>query len=216
MRRLTSILIAIIAMFAAALPALAQTPAASPEAEPYTGLREGVTRQYASDPAAMPADNPETFALVSVHLFRFDTGDHAAAMWTRLTDDATSGIPGQRWDGGTDPEIHEGDVDDLGDQAWAVSFSATNPDGDTGHIRMLYVQDGAWVILATGMGGTEQVTMLADDLARAVTDRDASSGTARFSADGTSTGGIWARLPLTGEADAHGLTAYSDREIALP
>lgn len=220
MRRLIFALPALIAALASIIPVFAQTPAASPaaspEAMPYTGLVEGVTRQYTPDPTKAPADDPAKFVLVSVHLFRFDTEAHAAASYKILSEDATSPLANAVGSGEGAPEIHQGEVDDLGDRAWAVWLSAKNPSGDTGHYRLLYVQNGDYLILATAIGGTEKNTMLADEIARAITERDAGSEKPSFSPDGTSTGGIWNKLPATGDDAAHGLTAFADQQIALP
>jgi len=217
MRRLLSAIIALATTLTIVIPTFAQTPeaspAATPETQPYTGLLAGASRQYTGDPTKAPADDPESFVLISMHLFQFDTAEHAASTWTQLTEDATTPISAMGIDEDAGPEIHQGDINDLGDRAWAIWLAATTQEGTTGAFRMLYVLDGEYLIMASAMGGSEDNTLLADSITMAVTEREAGTGAASFSADGTSTGGIWDKLPRTGDPATHDLVAFADKEI---
>src|SRR5699024_10796932 len=150
MRRLLTACVTLFAVIAVTIPTLAQTPAPSPES--MTGLREGVTRIYAPDPETVPSENPEAFVQISLPRFRFDTADHAADAWSRLTEHAPTLITGPG-DAKSTPEVHQDVVDDLGTQASVVWFAATSSDDGARDYRSINVQDGPYLIIATAMGG---------------------------------------------------------------
>lgn len=210
MRRFLAFLFSLLAI-AIASPASAQTPIATPEASPTPEIIAGASRQYTLDPTLVPSERPEDFLVINVHLFQYASDAEAAEMWRPHTD--AMNLPLGDEAAVATPEVLEEEISTLGDRARAISLAATSPDGDTGHFRLLIVQDGSVVILATAIGGTEENARRVDDLVGAVTDRDIGATPVAFNADGTSTGGLWDKLPLTGDEDSQGLTAYSDSEI---
>lgn len=214
------VVFALLSLFLGLIPASARTPVPSSQATPeppvLDGLMEGVTRQYTPDPELVPSENPGAFAIITAHVFRFDTADQAEAAWWSLQENATwqmEPLAGAHTD---EVVIHEEERDDLGDRAYTVWLSTNPQDGITGHFRALYVQDGEMLYVVTAIAGNEQSTLMADELARAMTQRDAGPGPASFHADGSSTGGLWDTFPATDDDILDNLVAFKDREIAVP
>jgi hypothetical protein len=201
-------------------PALAQTPEASPASTPapvtLSGLQEGVTRQYSPDPTINPADNPDTFSIITVHIFRFDTGQHAAATWQSLRESAVQQFQPAGDAGYEEIDVQEAEIEDLGDQAYAAWLSASPQEGGTAHYRVLYVQDGEYLYLLTALGGNEDATLRTDELARVIVDREPGSDDVSFNADGTSTGGLWDLFPPADDDVLENLFPVQDREVTVP
>ena len=222
LRPIRAMLFAALASLSLALitPALAQTPEASPASTPISvtlvGLQEGVTRQYAADPTLVPADHPDEFAIVTVHLFRFDTPEHAGAAWESLRGTAVGQFQPAPGDESVAVDVNEEELDDLGDQAYVAWLSASPEEGTTGHYRVLYVQDGAFLYLLTAMAGSEELTLHADDIARVIVEREPGESPANFNADGTSTGGLWNLFPDADNDIMQGLVPVQDREVTVP
>lgn len=220
MHRILTTTLGLIAALLLGTTALAQTPAttpsaASPVASTFPGLQEGVSRQYSPDPTAIPAENPDAFALITVHLFRFDTSNHATSAWESLKDGATDQFTTAESDM-QDIDIQDAELDDLGDRAYAVWLSAVAADDTTGYYRTVYVQNGEFLLFATAIAGSEAGTHLADKLAGAITQREMGSESGTLHADGTSTGGIWNKIPQTADPDAGDLVALSDKVVEIP
>jgi hypothetical protein len=212
------LVLAAFAMLTLVAPALAQTPDASPESTPVqgelAGLQDAVVRQYTTDPTLIPSENPDEFAVISVHLFHFDTADHAAAAWQSLRDNGLDQFQPAA-DAG-EIEINEQELDDAGDQAYVVWLSAEIEEGNTGYYRALYVQDGELLYLLTAIAGNEQNTLVTEDIARVLIEREAGPGDVSFNPNGTSTGGLWDILPKEGDDVLQGLVPIEDREVAIP
>lgn len=213
-RILWSILVALVCTVALAIPVVAQTPQASPVPVTMEGLVDGVSRQYSTDPHLVPADNPDELVIITVHLFRFDSEGHAAASWESLTANATAPLlTGVEVDDAA-PGFEEEAIHDIGDRAHGVWLSSTNDaDGVTGHFRLLYVQDGEYLILMTAIAGNEEASYLADDIARVMAEREAGTGEGTFDSEGGSTGGLWEKLPPADHDVIEELVPYRDTEI---
>ena len=219
-RPLRALALASLLLLTAGTSALAQTPSASPSSSSTSatleGLQEGVTRQYASDPKTVPADNPDEFSIITVHIFRYDTSEHAAAAWQSLRDSVAQQFQ-PATDSGYDPiDVQEKSLNDLGDQAYVAWLSSSPEEGVTGYYRVLYVQQGDYLYLLTAIGGNEDTTLRSDDLARTLVDRDAGTTSTSFNADGTSSGGIWDIFPAADDDVVKDLTPVQDREVTIP
>lgn len=213
LRRLLTITLSLFTLLAMGIPALAQSP--TPEATPMAGLQEGASRTYSLDPEGIPAENPQDFVIVTVHLFRFDTAGQASAAWQSVRDSAVASIDPAAASGDPATNIQEEDVSDLGNQAYTAWLSASPEEGVNGYYRLLYVQDGAWLYLLTAMSGSEEHTLALPDIAKTLTQRESGPGPVSFKSDGQSTGGIWDKFPPTGDDNMHDLIPFSDKPIEV-
>jgi plasmid stabilization system protein ParE len=199
-------------------PVAAQTPAASPQASPattgLTGLIEGVSRQYTPDPTAIPAEHPDEFSLITAHIFRFGSAEQAASAWQSLRENAAQQMQLPADAGVGKLDIKEEERENLGDQAYVVWLSANPEENVTGYFRAVYVQEGDLLYLITAIGGNEEATLRADDLARAIAEREAGSEAVTFNPDGTSTGGLWDKFPGSDDEVVEGLVAFQDEQVA--
>lgn len=210
MRRL-SLLIALLASLAIAAPALAQTPAATPETLP--GLQYVAARQYAPNPSQPIDAEDEGLYLLSVRIYQFDTEAHADNGWESTVESTT--IRDQLPEASETVQFEEVDIDDLGDRAWATTLSAETPEGSTGFFRLVYVQDGEMLYTLNAIAGSDEATMKADELAAYLVDAEPGDSEPMFSPDGTSTGAVWDLLPADGDEILGDLVAYSDAELDL-
>lgn len=217
-RTLRALVLAALTLLLLGIPALAQTPAASPQSTPtqgrLEGLQAGVVRQYAADPTLNPSERPDEFSIISAHVFRFDSADHAAAAWQSLREDGLEQFQPTADAGEVD--VNEEERDDIGDQAYVIWLSANLEQGGAGYYRALYVQDGEFLYFLTAIAGNEQNTLVTDELAHAIVDREPGSGSANFDADGTSTGGLWDLLPDPDDDVVANLVPVQDREVTVP
>lgn len=218
--RIIVIVLLVLAMWLFGIPAAAQTPMASPQATPQSGapagLLESVARQYSSDPELIPADNPEVLLNMSARIFRFDSDDHAAAAWESLRDNAARQLQPAAGAGLEAIEVNEETIGDLGDQAGVAWLSASPEENVTGYFRLVYVQDGDLLYVITAIAGNEEITHLADDLARTMAERDISDEPVNFNADGGSTGGLWEKFPPADEAPVQDIVAFRDAQSTAP
>lgn len=213
-------LLAVLSTVIWSTPIAAQTPVASPAASPAPvtlgGLIEGVSRQYTADPELVPAENPDRFSLITANIFRFDTAEHAEATWQSLRDNAAQQMQLPAEAGIGEIEIKEEELENLGDRAHVVWLSANPEENVTGYFRAVYVQDGDLLYLITAIGGNEDATLRADDLARAIAEREAGAGPATFNPDGTSTGGLWDKFLDADSEVLDDLVSFEDEEVGVP
>jgi hypothetical protein len=85
-------------------------------------------------------------------------------------------------------------------------------EGQQLNVALVLVRSGAYVFLVTADSTEAEPDPLtfASTLAQAIVDADAASGPGEHDYDGTSTGGIWDKLPATGDEVLGGLVAHWD------
>jgi hypothetical protein len=99
-------------------------------------------------------------------------------------------------------------VGDLGDKKSA--FTLEDETGTvTGSTIVVQVGDQVVVVLIQGAEAED----LAIELAQSIVGTEAGAGEPQFSADGTSTGGLWDRLPTADTASLSGLPVVEDMEL---
>jgi hypothetical protein len=206
-----SLLSALLLSLALTLPAVAQTPAATPETLP--GLQYVAARQYAPDPSQPINAEDEGLYLLSVRIYHFDSEAHADNGWESTVESTT--IQDQLPEASDTVQFEEVDIDDLGDRAWATTLSAETPEGATGFFRLVYVQDGEMLYTLNAIAGSDEATMKADELAAYLVDAEPGDAEPVYSPDGTSTGGTWDLLPASDDDVLGDLIAYSDAELDL-
>lgn len=218
MRRLLPIpalLLVLLLALLLAIPVSAQTPAASPGATPETlpGLQYVAARQYAPDPSQPIDTESDAVFILTVRIFAFDSEEHANAGWKSTVESTAieTDVPME-----SEKVVYEEvEIGDLGDRAWATTLSAETPEGDTGYFRLVYVQDGDRLYTLNAIAGSAEATLVTDELAAFLVDAEPGEGEARFSEDGTSTGGVWDLLPQAGDEVLGELEAFADAELDL-
>lgn len=214
MRRLLPLLALLLTALLAA-PLSAQTPEASPGATPetMTGLEYVAARQYAPTPdEGIDVESGALFVL-SVRIYVFDSEAHADAGWESTVSSTAieSDVPMES----DKVEYEEIEIEGLGDRAWATTLSAETPEGDTGHFRLVYVQDGDRLYTLNAIAGSADATLVTDELAAFMVEAEPGDGEAQFNDDGTSTGGVWELLPEAGDEILGGMEAFADAELDL-
>jgi hypothetical protein len=185
------------------------------------GLESGVVRSFNVDYSSLFAaegsppslDNLATPAspsplglapglfLFTAGVLQFDSEDSAAA----AVEDARSDIVDEE-------EGSEIEVEGLDGATTAFTFEETDEFGTFGGTTIV-TQDGDQVVLVLAAGLDFDTTELASEVAVDVVGAEAGSGEPAFSADGTSSGGLWDKLPASDDDAFEELPIVEDAEI---
>lgn len=206
----------LIVLLALPLAARGQTPPATTPG-PFAvgaldGLERAVMRTYAVDVAGLAAASstpdsgthaPEGLVFVHGTIFEFATPEQATAaipaveqqIADELTDDG---------DGDLRFTLRATNIPDLGDEA--TRFDGTEA-GPRATLAGYLVRDGAWLYLALVVATDDT----AEPAARAMVDfalaQDAGADAGEYHADGSSSGGLWAKLPTADDIGDDGVDA---------
>jgi hypothetical protein len=223
--RPTLLLVAILAL-ALLRPATAQTPAAAPfDVASLEGIQRAGMRAYAFDVGdlAEAVSSPEggTDAPTGVIFLygiaaEFDAPERATAAMDEIARELADELTDEG-DGDLRFTLRASAVPDLGDRATGITGAGTatrTPATLGGYI----VQQGSWVYVSLAVG-TEDAADDAEAAARDVVEfalgHDAGSDAGQYREDGTSEGGLWAKLPGSGDQAAlHGMTPLADMVLA--
>lgn len=195
-------LLALIALIAPSLVA-AQTP------EVIAGLQVIAERQYAADTTGTLDTTQDAVYLASARVYLFDDEASTKPVWETLV--AVEVIEDTLGDAAGDTIVRE-NLDNIGDQAVAISVSVDLQDNQTAVYRMVVAQRGAMIVTVTVIAGSEQTANLADSVATAMIARDPSTAIAKYDGNGGSTGGVWDVFLAKDAPELTGLTAYLDKE----
>lgn len=209
MRRLTALLLPLLALLLTIPATAAQAPPpASPES--LADLTYIAYRQYTSDPNAPFDENADVAFLVTARMYQFGSQDAADSAWDVMAND--SQIKDQIPAGGdADAELTTDEPEGLGDRAFATNVTLPLAEDMSGNFRMLFVQDGDALIQITAIAATNEAAQIADDIAHAMLEREAGDGEPEIHLDGTSRGGIWDRFPEADDDALQGLIAFEDQ-----
>lgn len=208
MRRAFPLVMLLLIALLAASSVSSQTPQATPEGIPLEGIEYIAVRQYEPDPFS-PARSEDTGPLtVTIRIYAFDSQENADAGWE-------SAIESTAIESDVSVETHdiafsEDEVEGMGDRAWVTTLSAEVSEGESGYFRLLYVQDGTMLYTLSTIADSGESTVITDDLARVMVEREPGDGEPEFSGDGTSTGGIWEILPPSDNEVLDGLIPFAD------
>jgi len=174
------------------------------------GIQAGVTREWQipfSWSTPEPGTGPQA-GYLGATILQFDTEAHAKESFAI----AVEGIGQTPADEATPdvPFFVAGDFGaDLGDER-----AAFQPEDDAWiPLRSLVVRDGDLIYLVVGTGnegGDPSEAMVA--ITRAMLAREAGPGAGTLVADGTSSGGLWDKLPAADDPALAGLTSISDSD----
>jgi hypothetical protein len=226
--RPTLVLVALLAL-ALSRPVAAQTPLASApfDLAGLEGIQRAGMRAYAFDVGdlAEAVSSPEggtnaPAGLVFLYGVAAEFGapeqastamdDIARELGDELTDEG---------DGDLRFTLRAAEVADLGDRATRITGTGTGTSrGDPAALGGYIVRQGSWVYVALAVG-TSDAADDADAAARGVVEfalgHDAGSDGGQYRDDGTSEGGLWAKLPGNGDQAAlHGMTPMADLVLA--
>lgn len=225
-------LLAMLALGSSASAFAQATPEASPTGGEFDlstlpGLHLGVARLYSNpiattqiDPNATPADmaaTPEAtpdyaswgVVTLSAIILEFDSPEQAAANMDTVNAAMTS--PAST--GGI--ELTEVTVDGFPGPAKAYSASIDQGPGLTMHQVLLTTQDGPYIyqVIAISLSKVEDAQGAAEKVVHAMIAAPIGEGDGTFNQDGTSSGGIWDKFPVAGDAALAGLTPNLDDRI---
>ncbi len=200
--------------------ALAQTDASTPEMSGMSltdveGLNSAYMRTYSVDFMALMstpnADMSDTAALmrsVSVQALTFDSDDAAKDFLKQQLDDVDASLEQQTADMG---EVEKSDV--KIEDTDATQLTITMEDAGIAMTYVIFV-DGDTVFLVSSIDAdADAATKLATDTATFILKADDSDADVTFSEDGTSTGGVFDRMPAPGDDAVGGLTSVMDMDL---
>lgn len=185
------------------------------------GAQRAVSRTYTVDFEAMldgigtpgadgqPAGIPELSGVISLAgvIGQFDSSDHAAAAVDRvdvlqLNEESTASI-GNEPDA---PTLREVEID-LGQTSRA--YAATQEiEGQTLNLSVIIVQQDEFLYFVVGGVIEADAQSLATAFTEALIANEADTGEPQVKADGTSTGGLWAKFPKAEDELVANLVAF--------
>jgi hypothetical protein len=160
------------------------------------GIQYGVSRSWSIDYDAMFADTtpsadmsmPEGVLFIVGMVLEFDDDGNAEAAFDAFMDDfeaddlATS----------EDATVEEWDIE-LGNQS-ASYYTIEEIEGEESEVVVSVVQEDNYLYVISAAGSGEDMKVPATSLVETMVNNDG-SGEGEFNADGTSSGGLWDKLP---------------------
>lgn len=214
------LVVSLILTFGFSLQGVAAQVDASMSGEPVLGDIEGLeaawSRTYMPDMDALfasPTANEEELDLsammrsVSIQAYVFDSDDSADAFMDSYGSDMESSLA-EASDMG---ETEITDIEDLDREGIKVTIDSA----DLGIGMTVYVfADGNTVFTLIGMDAdVEAASTLVHGVAEYIVDTEAETDEVSFKEDGTSTGGVFDRMPKAGDDLVGGLIIESDMDL---
>ena len=211
----------------------AQTPTTStiPAEDELVGLQASVWRVYMptgtftgtgiitldeATPASPVAEMPHLRS-IDVVVREFDTAEHAASAFERISAGAEGSVAGVFSDG--TQEVTSEALSDIGSQAMLVRVDHVGEDSDV-WMEYVIVQRGQYVFFVGADGSVFVNTPGSDDVdmslptvelaAEIAAHGEPSSDESTFSDDGSSTGGLWEFMPPVDDPLLRGLVPIRD------
>lgn len=195
----------------------AQTPDASGapmgEAMQAEGLVSAYDRTYTVDFEALmasPSADMDTSAMMSaasITGMTFESEDSAKAYIDDAKSQIDEAMAGDQIPEGTEVEVTEdlGDIDKDG-----IKASMTMPDMDVALGMIIFVDGDQVFMISVIDADLETATSLAENIAKYVADAEVKDDEVTFNEDGTSTGGVFDRMPEAGNDLLGDLTSVVD------
>lgn len=191
----------------------------------FDGIENGVSRSWSIDFEALmaeatidPNSSEDPFAdmtglfLLYGSVMQFDNDGHAEDAYKRLYDADDAEWQTDMEEGA---EFSREDLDDLGNQAFAIDIASTQAESE-GYYRLVIAQDDEYLFFAMALGFSGDDNSRADDLADyLVNDGEESGDDPEYNEDGGSTGGLWGYFPDDDSDIVDGLVPGGD-EITFP
>jgi len=226
LRRFTVLVVALL-MSLSLVPAAAQDEEgiAIDDISQLDGIEDGVARSWSIDFESLmaeatidPDSTEDPFAdLTGVFVLygsvmKFDSDNHAADAYQQLYDADDS-----EWtaDMSSDAEFEREDIDDLGEEAFAMTAASTTEESE-GHYRIIIAQDDEYLFFSMAVSMTDDGNQTADDLADyMLNDGEEDGDDPDFDEDGGSSGGLWGFFPDDDEDFLESVVPAGD-EITFP
>lgn len=178
--------------------------------EDLDGIESAVSRIYMGDLATVMAPDAESSLFtVTAMAMTFGSEDDANAAFERVSEEINEDVAGEE-----NVELKEERVDGFSDNT--VAYSAQVEEDETTYQAFtLLTQDGSelYYTIAVSMEADDSAKDAAIDIASFMIDAEAGDGEGSFSVDGTSTGGLWDKLPTNGDDVLQGLTVSADEQL---
>lgn len=192
--------------------------------EDIEGLETGYGRAYTVDIQALMEDpdfdpeamDPEEMSgNIGIQGFTFDSEDNAEAFVDDSRSQIEEGIDGDEMAGMEGMEISVGDLEDIDKDGFYTEMSMTGE--YEMHSAVIVFVDGSTVFQISAMGATmEDSKAQAYDVANFVIDTEVENEDVTLNADGTSTGGVFDRMPAAGEEFLGELVPSMDMDLSDP
>lgn len=210
MRRIIVPVLVAFALLTGAMPGAAQEEPTMSDMD-IEGLQKMYSRSFAADISTMiapasPEAMPAGWWLLTTLVLEFESEDTATAGLDTIREQITSTSAA----GETAP-MEEIELD-LGDLDYAAQRADSAEGGVTTSMLLITARDGRYVYAAVGLTFGADPVPLVESTIRAMRDADVGDGAEMFHEDGTSTGGLWDKLPTVAAiaADAPVLTVAND------
>lgn len=183
--------------------------------EDISGLNGGYSRTYAPDMEALMAspssdglDLSSVMRNITIQAYTFDSDDEAKDFYDLMMEQMESELAGELTDMGETEISDASEIDKDG-------VKITIDEGDLGvGMTMLIFVDGDTVFSVMVMDAdVESATALSVDIANYIIDAEVEDENITFNEDGTSTGGVFDRMPASGDDAVGGLKADMDIDI---
>jgi hypothetical protein len=210
-------LLALLMLSLAAAPISAQSDDSvdAGEFDDYEGLQRAYSRTFSADMMAMfdastPDAAPTGWFILTTIVLEFDSEDNARAGNEKMLEEVESG---DMMEDGTELEDVELDVD----LEYTAKQARQEEDGATTYALVTTAQDGNYIYAVVGVTFGEEPADVVSSTLTKIKDADAEDGDGTFNEDGTSEGGLWAKLPTLEQMQEQvpALTEATD-EIAYP
>lgn len=179
------------------------------------GLIAGYSRTYAPDiealmatPSADLLDLSAYMRNVSIMTYVFESNDTASDFFDMMKDQMTDELSAPS------PELGQAEMSEV-TEIDKDAMQVTVDMGDLGvGLTILMFIDGDTVFAIMAMDATvDDATAMAIDIANYLIDTEVQDDEVTFNEDGTSTGGVFDRMPASGDEIVGGLQVESDSDL---
>ena len=176
------------------------------------GLQSAYNRTYAADYEALlaspDADISAAIQNVSILAFVFEDDESAKAFYDEAADQVDDVADDTDTEG---VETTVSDLEGVDKDGWQVTIDMA--EAGMGVSLIAFLDGNSFFILTVVDADSQAALETATTVANYIVDTDASDDEVTFNEDGTSTGGVFARLPESGSDEVNGLVAESDIDL---
>ena len=207
--KLTAPLLAMLLVFGSATIAGAQDPSPEEFMVDVDGFEKMYGRTATVDLSA-PSAEPSGWFGLAAYALEFDSEEHAAAGATVMMENGAVQQMATMQEGGV---IEEAEL--ALDVEYMSAKLTAERDSGTSTVLQAVVQDGEYVYGVFGIAISVDPTSAVESLLTTMLENEVSDDAEMFHEDGTSLGGLWAKLPSVEEIQAIGsdLTNIEDQMV---